>query len=147
VPFFKDSYAVRSYYITGFGMVTPGWTKTPESIAAVRKGYAECRRIAPLMLGDYFPLTPHSLDTTSWIAWQFHRADLNEGIVQAFRRPESTSETATVKLRGLVPQQRYEIENLDGGKEVRTGAELMRGYAITLSQKPAAAVLVLKAIK
>jgi hypothetical protein len=49
VPFFTDSYAVRSYYITGFGMVTPGWTKTPESIAAVRKGYAECRRIAPLM--------------------------------------------------------------------------------------------------
>jgi alpha-galactosidase len=147
VPFFKDSYAVRSYYITGFGMVTPGWTKTPESIAAVRKGYADCRRIAPLMLGDYFPLTPHSLDTTSWIAWQFHRTDLSEGIVQAFRRPDAASDTLTVKLRGLVPQQRYEIENLDGGKEVRTGAELMRGHAITLSEKPAAAVLVLKAIQ
>ena len=99
------------------------------------------------MLGDYYPLTPYSLDTTSWIAWQFHRTDLNEGVVQAFRRPEATSETLTVKLRGLDPQQRYEIENLDGGKEVRTGEELMRGLAITLREKPAAAVLVLKAIR
>jgi alpha-galactosidase len=145
---FTDSYSVRSYYLTGFGMIIPGgWKKTAESIAAVRKGYAECRRIAPLMLGDYFPLTPHSLDTTSWIAWQFHRANLGEGIVQVFRRPDATSDTLTVKLRGLDPRQRYEIENLDGGKEVRTGEELMRGHIITLREKPAAAVLVLKAAK
>ena len=144
---FTDSYSVRSYYLTGFGMIIPGgWKKTAESIAAVRKGYAECRRIAPLMLGDYFPLTPHSLDTTSWIAWQFQRADLGESVLQAFRRPDAVSDTLTVKLHGLVPQQRYEIENLDGGKEVRTGAELMRGHVVTLRDKPAAAVLVLKAI-
>jgi len=67
--------------------------------------------------------------------------------VQAFRRPDSEKDTLTVKLRGLNPKSRYEIENLDGGKEVRTGAELMRGHAITLSEKPAAAVLVLKAIQ
>ena len=144
---FTDNYSVRSYFLSGFGMIIPGWTKTPESIAAVQKGYAECRRIAPLMLGDYYPLTPYSLDTTSWIAWQFHRTDLNEGVVQAFRRPEAATETLTVKLYGLDPQQRYEIENLDGGKEVRTGAELMRGHAITFREKPAAAVLVLKAIQ
>lgn len=145
---FTDNYSVRSYFLAGFGMIIPGgWKKTEESIAAVRKGYADCRRIAPLMLGDYFPLTPHSLDTTSWIAWQFHRADLGEGLVQAFRRPDAASDTLTVKLRGLVPKQRYEIENLDGGKEVRTGAELMRGLEITLREKPAAAVLVLKTLK
>jgi alpha-galactosidase len=145
---FTDSYSVRSYYLTGFGMIIPGgWKKTAESIAAVQKGYAECRRIAPLILGDYFPLTPHSLDTTSWIAWQFHRADLGESVVQAFRRPDAASDTLTVKLRGLDPRQRYEIENLDSGKEVRTGEELMRGHIITLREKPAAAVLLLKAAK
>jgi alpha-galactosidase len=99
------------------------------------------------MLGDYFPLTPYSLDTNSWIAWQFHRADLGEGIVQVFRRPDAASDTLTVKLRGLDSRQRYEIENFDGGKEVRTGAELMLGYDLTLREKPAAAVLWLKAIK
>jgi alpha-galactosidase len=143
---FTDNYSVRSYYLTGFGMIVPGWTKTPESVAGVHKGYAECRRIAPLMLGDYFPLTPHSLDTTSWIAWQFQRNDLGDGVVQAFRRPDAPNDTLTVKLRGLDALRRYEIENLDGGKETRTGEELMRGYEITLREKPAAAVLVLKAL-
>ena len=143
---FTENYSVRSYYLTGFGMIVPSWTKTPESIAGVRKGYAECRRIAPLMLGDYFPLTPHSLDTTSWIAWQFQRNDLGEGVVQAFRRPDAPDDTLTVKLRDLDPRRRYEIENLDGGKEVRSGEELMRGYAITLREKPAAVVLLLKAL-
>jgi alpha-galactosidase len=144
---FTDSYSVRSYFLTGFGMIIPGgWRKTAESVAAVRKGHAECRRIAPLMLGDYFPLTPHSLDTTSWIAWQFHRADLGEGVVQVFRRPDASTETIRVKLQGLVPEQHYQIENLDGGTERLPGAELMRGHVVTLQEKPAAAVLIVKAV-
>ncbi len=147
VPFFTDRYAVRSYCVTGFGMISAGdWTKDEGKRDGTIRGYTEIRRIGPLLLGDYYPLTPYSLDTTSWIAWQFHRADLNEGVVQAFRRPEAANETLTVRLRGLDPKQRYEIEDLDGGKEVRAGEELMHGLAITLREKPAAAVLILKAI-
>ena len=145
---FTDSYSVRSYYLTGFGMIIPGgWNKNAENRTGTIRGYTEARRIAPLLLGDYYPLTPYSLDKTSWIAWQFHRADLNEGVVQAFRRPEAANETLTLRLRGLDPERRYEIENFDDGKEVRTGADLMRGLDVTLREKPAAAVLVLRAIK
>jgi len=148
VPFFLDRYSVRSYYLTGFGMIQGApWSQSESKRADMKRGYEEVRRIAPLMLGDYYPLTPYSLDTTSWIAWQFHRADLGEGVVQAFRRPDAAADTLTVKLRGLSPKQRYEIENFDGGKEVRTGTELMDGYVIALPQKPAAALLRLKAIK
>ena len=121
--------------------------RNPKAVAALRKHLESYLKVRPNYTGDFYPLTPHTLDTSQWIAWQFHRADLGEGVVQAFRRPEAANETLTVKLRGLIPQQRYEIENLDGGKEVRTGAELMRGHDITLSEKPAAAVLVLKAIQ
>jgi alpha-galactosidase len=121
--------------------------RNPKAVAALRKHLESYLKIRPLYTGDYFPLTPHSLDTTSWIAWQFHRADLNEGVIQVFRRPEAASEKITLKLRGLDPQQRYEIENLDGGKEVRTGAELMRGHAITLRERPAATMLMLKAAR
>ena len=148
VPFFTDRYAVRSYYVTGFGMISAGdWTKDEHKRAGTIRGYTEARRIGPLLLGDYYPLTPYSLDTTSWIAWHFHRADLDEGVVQAFRRPEATSGTIAREASRSRPAARYEIENFDGGKEVRTGAELMRGLDITLCEKPAAAVLVLKAIK
>ena len=148
VPFFTERYAVRSYYLTGFGILTAGdWTKDKQKRADTIRGYAEIGRISHLLLGDYYPLTPYALDTQSWIAWQFHRADLNESVVQAFRRPEATSETLTVKLRGLIPEQRYEVENFDGGKEVRTGAELMQGHTITLREKPGSAVLLIKAVK
>ncbi|MFZ9980193.1 MAG: alpha-galactosidase, partial [Opitutales bacterium] len=148
VPFFTERYAVRSYYLTGFGILTAGdWTKDKQKRADTIRGYAEIGRISHLLLGDYYPLTPYALDTQSWIAWQFHRSDLGESVVQAFRRPETTSETLTVKLRGLIPQQRYEVENFDGGKEVRTGAELMQGHTITLREKPGSAVLLIKAVK
>jgi alpha-galactosidase len=148
VPFFTERYAVRSYYLTGFGILTAGdWTKDKQKRADTIRGYSEIGRISHLLLGDYYPLTPYALDTQSWIAWQFHRADLNESVVQAFRRPEATSETLTVKLRGLIPQQRYEVENFDGDKEVRTGAELMQGHTITLREKPGSAVLLIKAVK
>lgn len=148
VPFFLDSYSVRSYYLPGFTMVlNDSWSKSESSRTAVKRAYDECRQVARLMLGDYYPLTPYSLETDRWIAWQFHRPDLGEGIVQAFRRPDAANDTLTIKLRALAPEQRYEIENLDGGKAVHTGSELMNGYIITLRQKPAAALLRLKAIK
>jgi alpha-galactosidase len=146
VPYFLDRYSVRSYYLTGFGMVQgDDWSRNDRSRADVIRGYTEVRRIAPLLLGDFYPLTPYSLDTTSWIAWQFHRTDLNASVVQVFRRPEAANDTLTVRLRGLDPQQRYELENLDGGTAVRTGAELMRGFEITLRKKPAALALLLTA--
>ena len=121
--------------------------RDPKAVLALRKHLERFLEIRPIFTGDYYPLTAHSLDKTAWIAWQFHRADLNETLVQAFRRPESTSETLTVKLQGLIPQQRYEVENFDGGKEVRTGAELMQGHVITLREKPGSAVLLIKAMK
>ena len=121
--------------------------RNPKAVAALRKHLDSYLKIRPLYTGDYYPLTPHSLDTASWIAWQFHRAYLGESVVQAFRRSDAGSETWTVKLRGLDSEQRYEIENLDGDKEVRSGAELMVGHSITLHEKPAAAVFVLKALR
>jgi alpha-galactosidase len=121
--------------------------RDPKAVAALRKHLDTYLKVRPLYSGDYFPLTPHSLEKSTWIAWQFHRADLGESLVQAFRRPEAASETLTVKLHGLDPQRRYEIANLNGGKEVRTGSDLLRGFDVTLHENPAAAVFILKALK
>jgi alpha-galactosidase len=99
----------------------------------LRKHLDRYLKVRPIYTGDYYPLTPHTLEKNQWIAWQFHRADLGESVVQAFR--------------GLDPNQRYEIANLDGGKDVCTGEELMAGHSITLPGKPAAAVLVLTALR
>ncbi len=138
----QDPYHYRSLIMPGFGMIA-----APLEVA--KKAYAEFRLAAPHMLeGDYYPLTPYNRATDQWIAWQFHRADLNEGVVQAFRRSKAANETLTVKLRGLDANATYEIENLDGGKETKTGGELMeQGFAVTATVQPSALVFVYKRVK
>ena len=137
---FHEPYGYRSLYMPSFGMIAP--------LAITKRAYAEFRTVAPHMIeGDYYTLTPYNRATDQWIAWQFHTPGTGGGVIQAFRRSEAANETLTVKLRGLDDNTTYEIENLDGGKQTRTGAELMRGLDITLREKPAAAVIVLKALK
>ena len=139
--YFTDSYAVRSFLLPGFDIVPSGnWEKSEQAKAAIKKGYDEALKVGPLMLGDYYPLTPYSLQSDQWIAWQFHRPEHGDGLVQAFRRADAKAETLTVKFHDLEPEARYEVENSDGGKESRIGHELMEGFAVTLKTAPSAAV-------
>jgi alpha-galactosidase len=144
-----DPYWVRSFLLPGFGVIPPPkWNQSAASRAAVKKAYDEWRRTAPLMLGDYYPLTGYSLASDVWMAWQFHRTDLGAGMVQVFRRPQSPYESARFKLHGLDPAARYEVENLDGGKETLTGRALVeQGLAVTARSQPAALVFVYKLVK
>jgi len=53
----------------------------------------------------------------------------------------------TFKLRGLREDAEYELENLDTGKELRTGRALMReGLTVAMAEKPAAAVILYRAV-
>jgi alpha-galactosidase len=104
--------------------------------------FAQLKQIGPNYLGDFYPLTPYSLSNSVWLAWQYDRPEAGAGVVQAFRRPESSETSVRFPLRGLVSGAEYELENFDGGKETRTGRELMeQGLTVTLSEKPAAAVI------
>lgn len=110
-----------------------------------RQLFAQLKQIGPNYLGDFYPLTPYSLANTVWLAWQYDRPESGEGVVQAFRRPESADDQMRFKLSGLEANASYEVENLDGGKEKRTGRELMEGgLTVKLGEKPAAAVITYK---
>lgn len=109
----------------------------------LRRVLGQWRRYAENYFGDYYPLTPYSLDHTAWIAWQFDRPEKGEGLVQAFRRDQSIYESARFKLRGLDPAGRYAVTDLDSG-ESRTlvGRELLEhGLAVTIRNQPGDAVL------
>ena len=69
----------------------------------------EFRRIRHLFHGDFYPLTPYSLDDDIWLAYQFHREDLCQGVVLAFRRPECSTQSANLKLWGVSSEANYEI--------------------------------------
>ena len=108
-----------------------------------RKLVNEWRKIAPMMLGDYYPLTPYSLSQDAWIGWQFDRPEEGDGMIQVFRRGESIYRQADLKLRGLDPDKQYAVTDLDTNIVTRKqGRELMeQGYRLEIAKPPGAALL------
>ena len=82
----------------------------------------------PYWTGDYYPLTPWTMDADRWMAWQLHRADLDAGIVLAFRHKDSPYSMLQVELRGLKLAQKYRVQFIDDEHQVAdktlTGREL-----------------------
>ena len=138
-----DPYSYRSFYLPSFGM----GGLTPENVAAQKKAYDECRRIAPAMLlGDYYPLTPYSRGLDQWIAWQFDRPERGEGVVQVFRRGQCAETSMQYPLRGLEPDAIYVLTNfdIDGVTEIR-GRKLMgKGLSVAIDTRPGAAIVTYK---
>jgi len=94
-------------------------------------------------------LTPYTKAADAWLGWQFQRADLGGGLVQAFRRPESLQESARLKLRGLDPRARYVVTDVDDAKPVElSGRELMaKGLWLTLPEKPSVRIVTYRQVR
>ncbi len=100
----------------------------------------ECHDVQKYMMGDFFPLTPYSLAQDVWAAWQWHRPDLDAGVVQAFRRADCATDDVHLKLRGLDARSRYAVTDFDTGKvTATTGRDLMTtGLHLTSTHRPEA---------
>ncbi len=113
--------------------------------APLRKLTQEWRRITGTgcYFGDYYPLTPYNRNENQWIGWQFHRPDTGTGIVQLFRRAESSCETACFQLQGLEPGAQYALTDIDAGTpETCLGRHLMEtGLPVTVQNTPGAVVI------
>ena len=112
--------------------------ESPEHDAALSRRWLEIlRRVRPLTQGAFYPLEPHSADKGVWMAYQFHRADLDQGLVVAFRRPEAADAGKTYRLDALAGNGQYRLDYiLTGRKEIRTGAELADGLRVELPNEP-----------
>jgi alpha-galactosidase len=125
--------------------IVSGWDLRRQDLdySLARRLVHEWEQIAVNYLGDFYPLTPYSLQNDTWMAWQFDRPESGEGIVQAFRRRDNTEKSRTFKLQGLNPQTQYTIMDFDR-HTTRTvaGRELAEhGLTIHLSKQPDAAVI------
>jgi alpha-galactosidase len=123
------------------------WEKVDMDL--LRRLMKEYRSVRPYIFGDYYALTPHSLDKKVWAGWQWNRPDMGEGMVQMFRRPESADEAMRVKLRGLERDAAYTLTNLDtAGTTEMTGRQLMNdGLTITIKERPGSAMITYKRAK
>jgi alpha-galactosidase len=149
IPYFGSGvgcdspYAIRSamFPFFGFGMPTRGGAMDWD---LYRRESANWSAIREDMIGDYYPLTPYSLDPSTWLAWQYDRPDLGTGVVQAFRRPKSPFTSARFPLHGIDPKANYVVTNLDAPAEKKTfeGQELIDpGLSVTLDALPAAGIV------
>jgi alpha-galactosidase len=116
---------------------------------ALRRLVSQWRRISRYYSGDYYPLTPYSRENNAWIAWQFHRPDVDAGMLQVFRRAKSPEKSIRLKLRGLKPGTRYAFSSPDSpAKETVIGKEPMQtGFPVSISEQPGAAVYTYECVK
>jgi alpha-galactosidase len=144
---FYDPYSFRSFYMAEFGMCEG---LAPGNAAAQIQAYAECKKIAPIMVnGDYYPLTPYSLTNNVWMAWQFDWPDTGQGCVQAFRRSKCAEPVKSYRLNGLNPAACYEVTNFDVKGSMRIfGSELLeKGLTIEIHDQPGSAIIFYKEIE
>jgi alpha-galactosidase len=109
--------------------------------------FSQWRQFAPCMLeGDFYPLTPYSLDKAAWIGWQFDCPERGEGVIQVFRRDESPYESLRVRLGGLDPAAAYTLTNLDlpGAREIRGHELLEKGLSVAIADQPGSVVIIYK---
>lgn len=109
-----------------------------------RRVIGEWKQIAGHMLdGDYYPLTPYNPANDAWMAWQFNLPEKGEGAVQAFRRAESIYRTAEPRLRGLDPESRYVVTNLDSGATTTIAGRVLmdEGLRVEIPSRPGAAII------
>ena len=146
------------YYGSGLGASDPYWFRScifPASRVGwdtrkkdldyplLKRMIAEFRKVEPYLLGDYYPLTPYSLEETDWMAWQFDRPEQGKGVVQAFRREKCEKDSMRLKLRGLEADAVYRLTNFDAPATIEaTGRELMeQGLPVTAAGRPSAMIV------
>ena len=94
------------------------------------------RAIRHLLVGAWYPLTHYSLDLDRWHAVQYHRPDLDEGMVLVFRRERSPYRSAVFELHALDPQANYAVaSDRTGITRNLSGAALMADFEIVLPEK------------
>jgi alpha-galactosidase len=114
-----DAYACRSSGTAGF---LGEWDLLDKDFAfeQARASIAEIKANQDYWYGDYYPLTAWSLSPEVWMAYQFHRPDLDAGMVLAFRRAKSPYPALQVTLHGLNPLGQYVVTFSDELRDVTT---------------------------
>ncbi|MHB0997845.1 MAG: NPCBM/NEW2 domain-containing protein [Armatimonadota bacterium] len=90
--------------------------------------------------GDFYQLTQVTTSMDQFMAYQFHRADLDEGLVLAFRRAECNVRGIVADINGIDPSAKYKLEFIDdSAKKVvktMTGKQMLEsGLVISIPGK------------
>jgi len=139
-----------SFHSTMASSLIPGWIADDPhfDVARAKALTGTYRRLRHLLCGDWYGLTPWSRDETKWIASQYHRVDLGEGMVLAFHRAQCAKTSIRVQLKGLDAAATYELEFSTGEPKRRmTGRELAAGLDLVLEATPSSVLITYRQVK
>lgn len=134
-----DPYPYRSVVTTGTSFSMD--LRQPFDREQARRMLAETRQLRALQLGAFYPLLDIGLDERSWLAWQHHRADLGKGYAVFFRREKSPYAAVVVELKGLEPDARYTITDVDTGQKTTATGEQLRRLRADVDVAPGSVLL------
>ncbi len=138
-----DPYHFRS----GFnGGISFGEDCRPEGYPRrlLSQAIAEGKRLRKYWLGDFHPISAPSISPSDWCVMQYHRPAEEDGLVLAFRRPESPYAAFVAELRGIDRAATYTVTRSvtykPGKPETMTGAQL-RSLRIDIGARPGSVVV------
>ena len=140
-----DDYGAWSGFAGQFSL---GWDPLDEAFPMEQAGQQVelYKEIRSLLSGDFYPLTPASLDQP-WMGYQFHRRDLDRGVALIFRRGIvepliPAGKSLAVSLRGLKPDAEYRVRFRHAGSdEIKEGREWAAATVIVIPEVPGAEML------
>lgn len=110
----------------------------------LKKAIAEAKRIRKYYFGDYYALVPVTANPADWCVFQYDLPERGEGMVMAFRRPESNQASRRFRLHGIDPKGNYDVRKsytYERSSAVEmTGAELA-DLLIDIADKPGSVVI------
>lgn len=145
----NDNPTIYNFRSSMSSALVVGWNVFDNDFPALlaRRAVQEYLQIRHYFYGDYYPLTEYSTRDNVWMAYQFHLADKEEGMLLAFKRNKSEQSDQTVQLQGLSADAMYEITYKDVGAIVRkTGKELAQGLHLSIQEIPGSLLITYKRV-
>ena len=147
-----DAYRARSAYAPSlaaffWGYEALDFIEGDEKNELIKKYYAEYKSIRPYLTCDYYPLVENSTCNTTWCAWQYNRPENGDGIILAFRRPESPMPKAEFELKGLSGGS-YEFTDADSGEKKTVSCDELKskGFEVDIGEKRSSRLIKYKKI-
>ena len=137
-----DNYSFHSAIAAGISIVWPA-TDSVFDLNRAKTLSEQYLSIRHILNGDWYPLTEYSRSLESWLGSQYHRSDLNEGIVLLFRREKCAMQTIRIKLNELDREAAYCLESYTTGRTIQiNGSTLSDGFDITIDNLPGSELIV-----
>ncbi len=141
-----DDYTFHSTLATS---IIPGWIADDPAfdVSRARQLMDRWRALRHYLIGAWYPALPYTREPDAWGAQQFHRGDLDAGMVLLFRHVNADDAERTIILRGLHADKTYSVRSdRTGPLGSYTGRALKEGLRVTLPSGPSSDVLEYSAV-